>query len=157
MEGQTNTATPTTDEREYPNPDTQQLEPILRRVENLSTVDQMALLREIRNMNPVAANVDKAAKPEVERTECLCGCGEYAKPKKNYLPGHDQRTKGYVSRASAWFMASDEERKKLKGVPGIGVKIPQVLVDRMREDPTFEVHEYDAETVTMLAEEVGTF
>lgn len=104
--------------------------------------------------NPaLAAKLAKATKPEPERTECLCGCGDLAKPKRDFLPGHDQRTKGYLSRASAWYMGDDKERKKIKGE----TRIPQALVDRMTADPTFETHEYDAETVLMLAEEMGTF
>ena len=136
---------------------TQQIDPILRRAADLSNSDQLELIRQLRNMNPVAAATAKATKAEPERTLCLCGCDEYAKPGKNYLPGHDQRTKGYVSRAIAWASGTDEERKKIKGVPGIGVRIPQVLVDRMVEDPKFEVHEYDSVMVLWAAEEVGTF
>ena len=82
---------------------------------------------------------------------CLCGCGGVTSPGRNYLPGHDARVKGYISRANKWFMASEEDRKKIKGDMGI----PQVLLDHLDENPEFKVAEYDAETIRFLAEVVG--
>jgi hypothetical protein len=31
--------------------------------------------------------------------ECWCGCGQWTKPNRRWLPGHDQRGKGIIKRA----------------------------------------------------------
>ena len=79
---------------------------------------------------------------------CLCGCGKLAKPRSNFLPGHDARVKGYISRALKWEAGDDTQKD---------YEIPQVLVDKVNEDPTFMVAKmYNAETILRLAEAVGT-
>lgn len=46
---------------------------------------------------------EKVAKPKVEkapavRTECLCGCGNLANPKRLFVQGHDAKLKGIILR-----------------------------------------------------------
>ena len=84
---------------------------------------------------------------------CLCGCGGITSPGRNYLPGHDAKVKGYISRALAWAQGTDEERKKIKDE----MRIPQVLLDHLDEHPDFVVGKiYDAQMIRYAAEVVGT-
>ena len=82
---------------------------------------------------------------------CLCGCGEYAKPGSRFLPGHDARVKGQLSRATR--AKTDEDYTGT----GVDLRLPKVLVDRAKADPTLVVAGYDAATILDLAKDYKTY
>ena len=104
-----------------------------------------AILEIIRDETP-------SSKPESTESSrfCLCGCGTGITSKANFRPGHDSRTKGYISRGLK-HVAGDEKPPKGE------CRVPSILVDFMEANPDFEIYGYDLVAVSTVAEEIGTF
>ena len=71
---------------------------------------------------------------------CLCGCGEWVKPKRNFRQGHDARVKGVLSR-----MASGDTRE--------GDRISDLLLERAKNDPNFQVAGYTSADILRLVKQ----
>ncbi len=75
--------------------------------------------------------------------QCLCGCGQTTKPKRNFLQGHDAKLK------SKLLKLKDARHPNQTAEPGS--RLPDVLVARATVDPTLKVVGYDAKTILTLA------
>lgn len=75
--------------------------------------------------------------------QCLCGCGQPANPKRNFLQGHDAKLKSKI------LKLRDTRRSNQTAEPGS--RLPDVLVARATVDPTLKVVGYDAKTILRLA------